>query len=461
MSFLSPWVLAAGALAALGVVALHLLSTRRPPEMPLPTARFVPESEARAVSRTSRPTDVLLMILRVAAVLLLAAGFAQPVLDAPGPRVRSVIAVEWTTGVRDTAALRALVAERMGEGDALLLFDTAARVVDGDDWGTPHVRQARLSPMFVAARDAAARIGRGADSLRLIVVGGLGADGFDAATAALRADWPGRIELVSVPSRVDSVDTPRVELRSPLDDDALRPTLAMLATNAARVRSAAGASALMRATDSPLPAVRGAQALRLVRDSLRAEDLEWAREGSRVLLQWPLLDTSASPVDAASDGRALSELRPDGVALLESAPPLSTPTLVAPLQRLPVDSGRVLARWRDGTAAVTEQPIEGAPNACTRHIGIVIPLSGDITLRPAFQQLLAGLLAPCGGTRLAAAPDSLLAAFAGEGPLAAASAFAAAEASVSPAAPWLLLAALVLLLLEQWLRARPRPREAN
>lgn len=418
MSFVAPWMLVAGGLAALGVLALHLLSTQRPPEMPLPTARFVPESEARAVSRTSRPTDLLLLLLRVAAVLLLAAGFAQPVLDAPGPRVRSVIAVEWTTALRDTAAVRALVAERLAEGDALLLVDTTARAVDGAEWAPPTVRQARLSPMFVAARDAAARIGRGADSLHLVVVAGLGADGFDAATVALRESWPGRIELIAVPVHVDSAVLPRVELRSPLEDDPLRPALAML---------------------GELPAASQA---RIVRDSLRGEDLAWAREGSRALLHWPLPETP--------------DARPDGVALLEFATPLATPTLVAPLQRLPVDAGRVLARWRDGEAAATERPVDGAADACLRQVGIGLPTSGDVTLRPAFQQVLAGLLAPCGGAREAPLPDSLLQGFAGEGPLAAASALSVSEASVSPLAPWLLLAALLLLLLEQWLRARPR-----
>ncbi len=60
MSFLAPWMMAAGVLAAMGVFALHLLTTRRPPAVMLPTARFVPESEVRAVARASRPTSTAL-----------------------------------------------------------------------------------------------------------------------------------------------------------------------------------------------------------------------------------------------------------------------------------------------------------------------------------------------------------------------------------------------------------------
>src|SRR5690606_33686669 len=121
MSFALPWIFALGAATAVGVVALHLLSTRRPPERPLPTARFVPESDLRAVSRTSRPTDLLLLALRVLAVLLIAAAFAQPIPDQPGPSLRRVVVLEWTSALRDVEATRARAQALLGDGDALVL----------------------------------------------------------------------------------------------------------------------------------------------------------------------------------------------------------------------------------------------------------------------------------------------------------------------------------------------------
>src|SRR5262245_53869585 len=124
MSWLVPWLVGAGAIAALGIVALHLLTTRRPPPAPLPTARFVPESEVRAVSRARRPTDLLLLALRVLAVMAIGAAFAQPVLDAVGPRVRTIHAVDWSTSVADPGAALQSAVDALGEGDALILMDS-------------------------------------------------------------------------------------------------------------------------------------------------------------------------------------------------------------------------------------------------------------------------------------------------------------------------------------------------
>ena len=77
MTFLAPLWLAVAAIAAGVVFALHLITTRRPPAAPLPTARFVPGGDARAASRASRPTDVPLLLLRVLALVLLGAAVAR------------------------------------------------------------------------------------------------------------------------------------------------------------------------------------------------------------------------------------------------------------------------------------------------------------------------------------------------------------------------------------------------
>lgn len=84
MSFLNPW-LWLGALAIAAPVWLHLRA-RSGPVLRFPTLRFL-EDQPPARARGYRLRDVLLFLLRAAAVLLLAGGFAWPFLPKSGPRV--------------------------------------------------------------------------------------------------------------------------------------------------------------------------------------------------------------------------------------------------------------------------------------------------------------------------------------------------------------------------------------
>lgn len=428
MSFLAPWALVLGAAAAAAVVALHLLTTRRPPPLVLPTARFIPVSEARAVARASRPTDLLLLALRMLAVLLVAAAFARPVLDAAGPSVRTVVLVDVSRAVADPAAAAARARELAGEGGAVIAFDASAREVPGDSVaamfaGPGRAARGTLSAAFVAARPAAARIARGADSVRLAIVSPLGAGTIDAATRGFREAWPGRIEIVRVAAAVDSARAPRPELVTTLDDDPIAPAL------------------------DRLPAARGAHAVRVVRRAASAADTAWAREADRVLVVWP------ARADAPPTG--------EGVTTIGPAPA----TLVAPLARVPVPEGRVIARWRDAAPAAVEQSL-GA--GCARTVGVGIPVAGDLTLRAPFTHFLAAMVEPCGGRRGAALPDSVVAWIAGSGALAPARAVAASAAEDATRLPaWLLGAAIALLALELRVRSRdtreegPAPRAAG
>lgn len=414
-----PWIFALGVAAAVGVVALHLLSTQRPPVATLPTARFVPKSELRAVSRTSTPTDVLLLILRVLTVLAIAAAFAQPLPDAPGPSLRRIVALEWTSALAEPEAARAAALALLREGDALVIYDSAARVVAPSELATlaaPSVRRVSLSPMLVAVRDAAAQIARGADSLAVTVIGAFPASAWDAATPAWRAAWPGRIEWQRVDAEVDTLVAPPPQLISSLSDDPLRPAVEAL---------------------SP---ARGAHPLRLRRAAMLADDSLWLEQTTgAVLISWPAIGDSDS-------------LRPDGVLAVDGR----SAALVAPLARRLVAEGRVIARWRDGQPAATERALG---LGCLREIGIGLPTLGDVTLRDPFQQLLAVLTEPCGAARLPAADDSSLTAFGGAGSLAAASAFLP-RGDASPLTPWLLALALVLLVAEQLLRRRGAGEQA-
>lgn len=434
MSFLAPWMMVAGIAAAIAVFALHLLTTRRPPAVMLPTARFVPESEVRAVARASRPTDLWLLVLRALAVLAIGAAFAQPIPDAPGARVRTVVALEWTTAVRDLDSARALARSYVARGNALVLFDTAARELPADALDTlsppsPMLRRAALSPMFVRARQAGTRIARGADSVRLVVLSGVSADGLDAATPRWRAAWPGRVEVVPLAVHADTLVASPLDVSGLLADDPLRPALASL------------------------PAARGAHGVRLIRTAPSAADSAWVYEvPGAVLVLWP---ASAASADAAREGPV--DVRADtvmaaGVVALDGGAALP---LVAPLMRRVVPEGRVIARWHDGTPAVTER-VHG--NGCVRSVGVGIPAAGDLALRPPFAHFLEAMLAPCGGRRGAVLPDDALPWLHAEGALADASSLAVASSTESPLTKWLLALALMALAFEQLVRRMSRGR---
>jgi hypothetical protein len=199
MTFLAPFWFAVAAIAAAGIIALHLITTRHPPAAPLPTARFVPRGDARAASRASRPTDVPLLLLRLLALILLGAAFAGPVARGGGASLARVVIVDRSRSalpdVRDSA--QSLVRH----GDAIVLADSAAR--RARDGATDSVRAMRptagagsLSAALVAARHAAGQLADRADSVELIIISPFTRDEFDSATALLAASWPGRVRVV-------------------------------------------------------------------------------------------------------------------------------------------------------------------------------------------------------------------------------------------------------------------------
>ena len=422
MSFLAPLLLGLGIVAGAVVFGLHLITTRRPPPAPLPTARFVPVSEARAVSRASRPTDLMLLALRLLAVVLIGAAFARPVLDAAGPAVRSVVLLDVSAAVADPAAARDTALARLTPGGALVVFDTAALEVGPDfailsDSVVGAEARGALSPALLLGLRAATRIARGADSVRLVVVSPITLTAEDAATRAIRAGWPGGIQLARVAARADTARAGGISLRTDLADDALVPAVARL-------------------TDA-----RGTEKVRITRSAPGAADSAWVRGGDRVLVHWPI----AREADVRAD------------ALLVPGPRAAT--LVAPLARLPLAAGsgtaaQVLVRWRDGAPAATQERLG---RGCLRRVAIGLPAAGDLTLRPAFDALLSHLAAPCAGRRAPLVADDSLAWLRGPSAAAApAPALASAAPVDSPAAAWLLAAALLALAAEWVIRRRAR-----
>jgi len=142
MSFLAP-LYALGALAVLGPVLFHLIRRAPRGEVPFGSLMFLAPSPPR-LSRRSRLDNVLLLLLRAGAVLLLALAFARPYLgavaqvDTGGPgRRRVVLLVDTSASLRRPglwdrarAAASAVVDGcRPDDELAVYAFDTTTRPV--------------------------------------------------------------------------------------------------------------------------------------------------------------------------------------------------------------------------------------------------------------------------------------------------------------------------------------------
>lgn len=186
LTFGAPALLAAGVLAALVPLALHLLRPLPGDRRPLPTARFLTR-EPRNRLRIAAPDHLPLLALRMSLMALIGAALAQPGW-LPRRHGRADIVLVDAAVARDSAAwMRALAGagRRIGPDDAVAVFDSA----NG---------RARLESAL-AALPAAARGRATQDSLRVTLVSPLRAADWSEAAGALRvAAWPGRITLVEV-----------------------------------------------------------------------------------------------------------------------------------------------------------------------------------------------------------------------------------------------------------------------
>jgi hypothetical protein len=401
MSFLAPLWLALAGLAAGGVVALHLIASRRPPPAPFPTARFVPEGDSRAVTRTARPADLTLLAMRAGALLLLGAAFARPVLRIGGARMARVVVVDRSRSALADVGDSARAIWR--PGDVLVLFDSSARRITGGE--ADSLRQIRqvgargaLSPALVAAVRAASALAPHADSLQLILVSPVAIEEVDSATSSLFALWPGRVRLVRPTTAVPVV--PDITLETARADDELRPVVAALNTATA----AGGVRANVRVIRNPPSAFDSAAALR-----------------GTAIVHWPEL------------GAAIPHA--GGVWAVNA-------TVVAPLSSVPfAATGRVVARWSDGRPAAVEATVG---RGCVRTVGIGTPLAGDVALQPAFIALARQLLGPCSGASTSVAASDSVVSRLRRLALSRAPAVPATDPE-SPVAPWLAAAALLLL----------------
>jgi hypothetical protein len=401
MTFLAPAYLLAAGLAALAVVGLHFLSAHEPPSAPLPTTRFIPDSQVQAFALTVRLSEVPLLLLRVVLILLIGAALARPVWTAERMQTARIVAVDVSRAIGSPRELIDSAGRYVEGAAAVLLFDHEVRTLRPEvaaetlaAWAAAHDtarsegargRRASLSAAFIAASRAAARLRDRADSLELVVVSGFVEEQRDAATLATRALWPGGVRLVPV----------------------------------ARARPAGAGDGERR----PHP-VR----------------IEWADSGRAAgWLPRAVPDT-------------VGAVRSGDVVLVHPFPRRWRLALAD--EAAGETLGRVYAWWSDGEPAAFERLENGA---CVRTIGFAIPEDGDVRLRPAFQQFLAGLQEPCGEPEAYdPLPDEFMAALAGPASRASADDVERADLRTTPLMPWLLGAALLVALMEMVARRRRR-----
>jgi len=424
MTFLAPWALAVGVVAAAGLVVLHLVARQRPAAYPLPTARFVPDRRTLVSRISRRPRDILRLLVRVLLVLSAATAFARPVLAPSRARMARVVVLDRSSAVADAGEALRRVREVVRDGvpAKLVVFDSVARVMDasagaldslGRETGSRCCATGSLSAALIAARREGTSLAEVADSVELVILSPLTKVEVDAATASVRALWPAGVRLERVGATADSSDVPVLESKVS-EGDVLGPALSTRAV------------------------ARSPRAVRVVRRAPTEADSAFARAGG-VVVRWDSIG-----------GRAMA---PMAIAMGDDV-------VVATLARGTLaGTGTVLARWADGTPAATEHA-HGA--GCLREVAIGVPVAGDLPLRPAFQRIVRGLTDGCAGwKRTPGTPldSAAMQRLAGPSGAARGRALEGGDERPTPAVPWLLGVALACALAELALRAHQREPE--
>jgi hypothetical protein len=407
MSWLLPSALGLAAAAIVGAALLHFIARSRPVAEPLPTARFIPQRAVQARTRSRALSDLPLLLLRAAALALIGAAVAGPIVASRG-RVARVVIVDRSRAVANLDEARDSVRRIANRADALVAFDSSAvrtTSLAALDTARPSRARGSLSAAIAAGTRAAVLASPEADSVELVIVSPFAREEMDDATLRLRAAWPGRIRIVPVRLAIADTTPLRVDVGSN-DQDAVAAGLSLAGV------SSVGAS------------------IRLVRGFATAADSSWARGRGHVLLHWPASDSGAHwPRRATID--AIGGVMSRGG------------TLVARFPRPWVLGGDAIAYWSDGEPAAVEH---ATGDGCIRDVGILVDDASDLTLRPSFRQFVRPLIAPCGGLAdFTPMERRLEASLAGSGPLAAGLSLRDRSAESSHWSPWLFaLAALVL-----------------
>ncbi|HWG33794.1 MAG TPA: BatA domain-containing protein [Gemmatimonadaceae bacterium] len=358
MSFLAPGFLVAAVVGALGVVALHFIVTRRPRALAFPTARFVPDVPVAARARSIQLSDLLLLAVRVLMILLAGGALARPIFPPQRERVVRVIAADVSGSVENVAETRDSVRALFRPGDAVVQFDTAARLVESPD--SIGVRSGvtthgSLSVGLIGALRAGSRVRNGADSVELVVVSPATLAERDRATAGIRAQWPGRGRLVRVAAKAAADN--RVSQATQVEFLSVsRPRLAIPRN---RIDTVGAVVADGHVVVAPFE-----RRWRFVSDSLAHARViaRWV-DGEAAAIEWDSASTCtrsvAVPIDNSGDmplrpsfvdfrvalakscARAVSGPDPDAATMLASAGHLAAATHFPPSK----DVDSPLARW--------------------------------------------------------------------------------------------------------------------
>lgn len=413
MILLNPVFLWIGLGGAALTLVIHLIVTRRPHATILPTARFIPDEPAISVSRTTRPDDLLLLLLRSLILLLAGLGLSGPLRTPSRVAEARVVLADLSGSVNDANEVRDSSRRWARPGDTVIGFDTIAfTLASADSIGAVRTRSSgSLSLAMVSALRAASSFTRSADSVSLVIVSAFSDDEVDAATDSIRSLWPGSARLVRVQGRRDTVGRNTfIYPASPGDPLSVTASIASAGTL-----------------------------------GIAIQRTETAVEGAAVL-HWPI----------AARPRFAVRHPPDTVMGVRGGGSL----VVAAFERgwrFPSDSLRnaiVVARWIDGEPAVIERPTS---TGCLRSSAIGSELPGDISIRSEFVSLFRVVTRPCGYRNAAAPlPPPRMALLQRGNALAPAEAFTESTRTRSPLTPWLLGSAVLLGVLELFVRHRPR-----
>lgn len=212
ISLLHPGFLYAAIGVGAGIVALHFLVTEQPRTGVLPTVRFFPDLPARATTLTFRLSDLLVLALRVFTVLLVGAAFAQPRINGKHRTVARIVAVDLSNALRSfkevSDSALPYIGAPGGWAAAVILFDSVAAELDARRavdslLALPGLAkgkrpQGSISAGLIASLRAASRVRERVDSVEIVLVSPLIEPERDAATLAIRSQFPGHIRVVRV-----------------------------------------------------------------------------------------------------------------------------------------------------------------------------------------------------------------------------------------------------------------------
>ena len=469
----APWILGAAVFAALVTGVLHFISVRHPPVLLLPTMRFLPEHPVRAVSRSTRPSDLLLLLLRVMAVLLMGAALSGLYWRTAGVKHGRVVVIQRGRDgniemVRNAAARAMRGAFAMDTATRVVVMDPVAHALNAAEsqafkpetlsnafkpetlsraftpeivkqtfkpetslqvrWPTVASAPTMSAAVLAATRAASllVREERNVDAVDLVIVAPLVRDWKDAAVPSVRAAWPGVIRFHDSQEVAGGAGGRMAQRKGSV-------TLV-----GATASDAVQWALTVRGWIAPSGATTGAAA------NAAANFTGGVGVASPISLEWP--------ASGVPEGWTPSTPRTVGAVVARGEALVFPFTRTSHIPAAILAQGRALAWWSDGDVAAVEIP---TATSCTRHVGIPVPPSSDVLQGQAARALLLALAAPCGGERdnKALTVDEVRA-LAGTGRAAPASAFKSAGVVRTPWAALLLMLAIALLIAEWLVRDR-------